>query len=265
MSLEQNVLLVIDPTADSHPAVDRLIKLVAREGDDFRPNVTLLFIADTHSINASSAGVYCDNHFILNILNPLREIGLDVSTRISWSKDWTDSILHTADEVEASSIMINHPGAGVNKHLTDEFWYLIRNSNVPVSIIQSSDGFKMEKILVAMDLTDTELRGLNRRIFETGKLIAGSHSAELHLVCAYESSLNYPDRGRIVNLTGIPNENIHIEMGHPDDVLSKTANSLDVEMVMIGATRRTGIKAALRGKTMSKIFNKLQRDLFVVV
>ncbi len=267
MTPENKLLIVINPAATHHPAVDRVARLIDSGINGYHPDVVLLFAVDQSNVDssASNEALYRDENFIGDLVKPLRQRGLDVSIRISWSKDWADSILQSAAAVNASSIMISHPGEDASRSMSDEFWYLMRNSQVPVAIIQSTERTALHKVLVAMDLTDREIEGLNRRIMEVGVEITSAYGAGLHLGCAYGDSSRYPDRGRIVNLTGLPNDHIHLQLGEVDEALAKITKQIEPDLVIIGATRRTGIKAALRGRKISRIFNKIKHDIFVVV
>jgi universal stress protein E len=229
--------------------------------------VVVLFIMDAISTDTSAGNeaIYRDETYISDIVAPLREHGIKVTVRISWSKDWADSILHSANTVNATSIMISFPGGDANKTMGDDFWYLMRNSSVPVAFIQPTEQSALRKVLMAMDLTDPEIKGLNSRIMETGMSLAAAYGAELHLGCAYGDSTKYPDRGRIVNLTGLPNEHIHFEIGEADGGLAVISQKIEPDLLIIGATRRTGIKAALRGKKISRIVSKIKHDIIVVV
>lgn len=267
MSLEDKLLVVVDPTTDANPAIDRVVNLLQQGVHDTKPEITLLFIVDSSSADTSAdnPAIYKDDDYLFKLITPLRDLSISPSVRISWSSEWADSVLFSATEVNATTILFSHPGEKASRSMSDEFWKLIRNSTVPVGVIQTSNKPKRKNILVAIDLQDKELIGLNRRLFEAGKSIAKVYGAELHLAHAYGSSSTYPDRGKIVALTGLPNQNIHLRAGEPDEALALVAKELSPDLVLIGASRRTGIKAALRGHKIGKILRKVPQDIFVIV
>lgn len=267
MSLERKLLIVVDPSAKTHPAVDRVISLVKADLPDYRPAVTLLLAVDqsTADTSAENMSMYCDDSFLKNLSSRLEAAGVTPDIRISWSRDWADSILHTAEAIGASSIMVPHPGETAGSAVSDEFWHLIRNTPVPVGIIQGATPPQRKNVLVAMDVQDKNLTELNHRILEAGKLVANRYGAQLHLANAYGSSETYPDRGRIVSITGLPNENIHLMAGDPSVILEEISKQLTPDLIMIGATRRTGIKARLRGRKITQILKTLKQDIFIIV
>jgi len=267
MSLERKLLIVVDPTSSAHPAFDRAVSLVNADPPASRPAVTLLFAVDhsTRDISAGNKAVYCDDAFLHTLSSRLKEVGVTPEIRISWSKDWAESILFTAEEVGASSIMVPHPGSTPGRSLSDEFWYLIRNSPVPVGILQGTTARQRKDVLVALDFQDQKLNDLNRRILEAGKLVANRYGAQLHVANAYGTSSTYPDRARLIAETGLPNENIHLMSGDPSAILAEVSKKLTPDLIMIGATRRTGIKAAMRGRKITQILNTIPQDIFIIV
>lgn len=265
MSLEEKLLIVVDPTADNHPAIARAIELVHVLPPDHKQAATVLFIVDQSALDDNDKGTgYRDDQFLHNLVEPLRVAGIDTTLHLSWSKNWALSIIASADSAGATTIMVPHPGDKVSRHLSDELWYLLRNAPVPVAVIPSTAKPSKKAVLIAMDVQDKALEGLNKRILDAGTLAAQMHGAELHLANAYGSSSSYPDRARLAAITGLSNENIHIRSGDPDQALGEIAQEVEPVLIVIGATRRTGIKAALRGQKITKILKNAGRDVFVV-
>ena len=267
MALEKKLLIVIDPTLDTQPAVDRVINLVELGSTDYKPEVVLLVTADINSPRIGPAGLSIDGQLIDQAVEGLRNVGIAPEVRFSWSREWAETILATAEETGATSLMLSHPGAESAQAMTDDFWQLIRNTSVPVGIIQQSDKPRCETILASINIQDQseERRALNRKIGEAGKALARTYNAQLHLANAYGGSTDYPDRGRLVSETGLPNEQIHLVSGEPEEGIAEITRELDPDVIIIGATHRRGIKAALRGRKMSRIFRAVNKDIVVVV
>jgi universal stress protein E len=267
MALEARLLVVVDPTSDNHPTIDRVLQQMHAGLPHYKPEVTLLLAIDHSSTDthASNPALFRDEQFLHKLAEPLRDLGLATRIRISWSQDWADSIIANAEAVDATTVLVSHPGETASKSLSDEYWHLIRHCPVPVGIIQSNARADIAKtIVVSMDVQDSKLGGLNKRILKAGKLTAEMHGAELHLINAYGDSSSYPDRGKIVAATGLANDHIHLKAGEPDEVLAEICRDLNPELVIIGATRRTGLKAALRGRKIGQILKNIHRHVYVV-
>lgn len=267
MNLERKPLIVVDPSSGNQPTIERVVEMAGTSVAAYPQGVTVLLAVDQSTTDASAGNeaVYCDGDYLREIAERLRDAGVEPDVRISWSKDWGDSILFTAQTIGATAILLPHPGDEPGKEFSDEFWHLIRNSPVPVGIIRGSSASTRKVILLAMDLQDKSLADLNHRLLEAGKLAASHYNAELHLANAYGTSDDYPDRAKIIAETGIPNDNIHLVAGDADTDLGAVSRQLNPDLVMIGASRRTGIRAALRGRKITQILKSLKHDIFVIV
>eukprot|EP00903_Cladosiphon_okamuranus_P004264 g4262.t1 len=72
-----------------------------------------------------------------------------------------------------------------------------------------------------------------------------------------------PDQ--LIAATGLPNENIHVDLGRASDVIANVANGISADLALIAPARRSGIAAALRGATINKIINKIECDIMAIV
>lgn len=267
MAQELKPLIVCDPTENEQPAITRSATMIERGLGDAFAKVTLLLAVDYSRTNAKADNelMYRDADSIRQMAQPLRDQGVKVDVRISWSNQWADSVLFNANAVGASSIVVSAPSEKSTSWFSDEFWQLIRNSDVPVAFIQGNRPPPKNNIVVALDLGDKELEGLNRRVMENGRRLSKVLNVPLHLASAYATSEQYPDRGRIVNLTGLPNENVHLRTGNLDEALAEITAELDTDLLVIGAARRSGLRTAMRGRKLSGVLHRLNYDVLVVV
>ena len=267
MATQEKMLIVVNPAASLQPAVDRAENMARNSPFDELPDVTLLVAVDPSSTDtrADNTAVYRDDAWLGELKARLDDVKLNPRVRISWSQEWADSILYSAAQINANSILVSHPGKSANKSFSDEFWYLVRNSPMPLSVVQSARPPNGRPVVVSMDLQARELSALNQRILEAGHIASKLYGGELHLVNAYQDSMNYPDRGRLVEMTGIPNERIHLKAGEVYTVLHEVARELDPDLFIVGATRRTGIRAAMRGRKLGDILMTIEHDLLVIV
>ncbi|MCK9469379.1 MAG: universal stress protein [Porticoccaceae bacterium] len=265
MQEENKVLIVVNPAADRQPAVERMAT-GAHDGQE-SSEVYLLLAADPSMTDtrANNEAVYRNDAWLAELQKLFEGSGIKVHTRISWSREWADSILYSAQHVGASYIMLSHPGVGNSGAFSDEFWYMLRHSPLPLTIVQSARPPQKRPVMVALDLQDKGLVDLNQRVFSAAKKAAEARGSELHLVNAYQDSMNYPDRGRLVNLTGLPNDQVHLRAGEVFKALVDVGQELDPDLVVVGTTRRTGFRAAMRGRKLGNILSSLEYDLLLVV
>ena len=267
MNLDRKLLIVIDPTLDSQPAVERVVNLITEGPAEYQPSITLLVTTDCSIHHTDKPGSYWTMAQVDAVSERLVAAGHTPEVLISWSTDWADNILYTAETVEATAIMLSHPGAEKVKAMTDEFWHLVRNTSVPIAIHQSHQQPKFSTVLASVNLQDDseQREELNRRVVRAGMAIAKIYGAQLHLANAYGTSSEYPNRGKLVASTGLPNDNIHLVAGEPEEGIAEIVNTLDPDALIIGATHRRGIKAALRGRKMSRIFRAVDKDIYIIV
>lgn len=266
MAYENKLLIVVNPTSKDQPAIARAVAM-AKADSSTRPDITLLMAVDLSSTDnkANNPDLYRDEKWFRDIIAPLQAVGIEPSARISWSSDWAESIVFCAEELGVDTIILSHPGKAAKGSFSDEFWYLMRNAPVPICVVQSAQAPGRRPILAAMDVQDKEILDLNRRILNSAKEAAEIYGSELHFANAYRDSSNYPDRAKIAEKVGVPNDQIHLKSGSPYEALGEIASKLNPAMIVVGASRRTGFRAALRGKKLGDILMNIEHDLLVVV
>lgn len=266
MATQEKLLVVVDPTASQHPGIARTVNIVEHL-KDAPPQVVVMVAVDYSGIDTAATNdrLYCDDQWLKELVAPLTALNVDMSVRISWSLDWADAILYSVEKTGVTSILLPHPGKESKRKLSNEFWYLMRNSPVPLLLVHSTQAPKGRPIIAAMDLRDEKLTGLNERILSMGKRAAQANNSELHLAHIYQESTEYPDRNKLVKSTGLPNDNIHVRMGDLSEKISQLISELGAGMVISGATRRTGLRAALQGRKITAILQNIDHDLMMVV
>ena len=86
------------------------------------------------------------------------------------------------------------------------------------------------------------------------------------MVNAYRDSEDFPDRDAVQRIIDIPLENIHRDMGRPEDVICDMAQKVQADLVILGtAARQEGIRVTLRGGNIAeKVIEKLSTDILVL-
>ena len=65
-------------------------------------------------------------------------------------------------------------------------------------------------------------------------------------------------------MCGAPEEHVHVVKGATAEVISATAEELDVDLIIIGTVGRSGIKGRVVGNTSEKILDHTGADILVV-
>ena len=146
----ERVLVVIDPTKDNHPALDRAI--ITSRIRSLHPYIHVFMGVDGDSIDTSATNpaLYRDADWFLNLLKPLRDEGLKYSSQASWSTQWQQSILEAAAQIEADLIVIADYSIKASAgFLSDSNWALLRKSQCPVLIVRPEAQPQRETVLAA--------------------------------------------------------------------------------------------------------------------
>lgn len=273
MSSQEKLFVVVDPTSDQHLALERAL-LTAKIRTP-SPQI-LVFIAvdpesvDTRSVNAK---VFRDETWFKEVIRtPLTDAGLDYQLEVSWSSEWQKSIMQSAKRWGADAIFLSANDSNKKDFrryfFTDSKWELLKNANCPVVLIRPDAKEQRKVILAAVNFQATrdKQKALNKKILSEAKRFAEGYGAELHIVNGYMDSLHYPDRGKLVNETGVVKEKIHVEPGYTDEVVAAVAKKINADLVVMGTLGQNGLLGISnrRGNTAERLIDALSEDVMVI-
>ena len=158
---------------------------------------------------------------------------------------------------------------------------LMRKCPCPVWIVKPSSETHLRRILAAVDLDPTEpdTESLAGRIMELATSLATEEGSELHVVHVWRLGAETALRGRQIDTTDVdkivqgieaahqseldrllgphPNDKrtVHLIKGQAGDVIPDLAESLEVDLVVIGTVGRAGVPGLLIGNTAEEILN----------
>lgn len=269
MKTVRNILLVVDPTREKHPTLERSLA-VADVDHELVSNVTVAVLVDHDNVdtNASNALIHTDGDKLFDLKRQLQEKKIQHKFVLSWSDQWAKTIelIAAKQDCDMISLPFYSEQARGKYLLNNETWALLRSSTTPVALCKENvkpDSYKI--ILASLRLTDDSYNELNRRTFEAARVLEQRGGGEIHVVAAYNDSMDYPDRGRIVNLASLPNDRVHIRQGDPAEVIAEVSKRVGADVLVIGNRRRTGFQAALRGNTVERIISRVDSDVVMVL
>ena len=265
------IFIVVDPAQEQPLALERAT-ITARlfRSDDETPtpdlHVFMSVDADNTDTSADNPSVHRDGSwFFERIIGPLQESEMKYTVEMSWSTDWYGSIIKESKRQEARLIMlpmVRKPSAA-GRILKESIWKLLRTSSCPVLIVQPGADPRRKVILMAVNFQShkPEYERLNEVIISRGQWMAKTYGAELHVVNAYNDSLNYPDRGELAKKTGVESTNIHVLAGDPEDVIAEVAEKIGADILVIGTRARA---SRWRGNTSEKIITRVDCDILAI-
>lgn len=268
MSRRERILVVIDPTADDQPALERgIITAGIRE-----PHAELLLFTavDGQAVDtgADNPALYRDRAWFESLFGQVDTAGIDHRCEVSWADDWAAAVLRATQHFAADLLLLPVPRAmrDARPRLSDGQWRVLRKAPCPVLMVQPGAKPRREVVLAALkgQSQDPRYVALNQRIAERARWMAARYGATLHVVNAYRDQDDYPDRARLIDLTGVPNAQVHVEDGPPDRVIAAVAGQIDADIVVIGTLARQGIAAVMRGNTSERVIAALPQDVMTL-
>jgi universal stress protein E len=256
------ILVAVDPSRQTHPALERVI--LDSWLSTVKPRLHLFIAVDTGANRQydSKLNAYLSLTSINRLIQSVKDKGLECECELYWAESWQKDMLAAAKRIKADLIvMTDHSNAGNNIFLADSKWALLRQAKRPVMLVRVDSSDRREKVLAAVNMQadDALHQALNKRILENAKLIADHYDAELHVVNAYQDSINYPDRGDLVRKSVTDSSFVHVQQGSAEYVVEQVASKISADIVVIGTMAKKGLMESIRGNTSERVLNRLQR------
>ena len=158
---------------------------------------------------------------------------------------------------------------------------LMRKSPCPVWIVKHSEEPRLRRILAAVDLNPTqpETEALAKQIMEVSTSLAAEEGSELHVVHVWRMASETALRGRSIDTTEVDEmvrgieaahqseldrllephpydkRTVHLIEGQAGKVIPDLAETLEVDLVVIGTLGRGGILGFLVGNEAERTLN----------
>lgn len=257
----QTILVAVDPSRNYHPALERVIHNASLSA--IKPKLYLFIAVDGNASDISSKNYPMSVSLasINDLVETVRAQGIECDSELSWNPQWQQGMLLAAKRIQADLIvMTDHSNVPHNIFLTDSKWMLLRKAKRPVLLVRSGASDKRERVLAAVNIqaNDKDHKILNARILEAGQMMAALYGAELHVVNAYQDSMHYPDRGKLVREAKIDTANVYVKQGAPESVVAEIADEIEADVVVIGTMGRKSMMDSIRGHTSERVLNSLR-------
>jgi universal stress protein E len=261
---KRKYLVVIDPSHNRHLALERMLEIVRQQKK---------WVIEFHLIMGFEIGDKTDtetpmdvvrgSNWFVELLNPLDALGINYTTEFFWTRDWRQSITDAAARYECDTIMLSEASAEHKKRITDSRWDLVRHSTCDVVICDVGTNAPIKCILAAVNTQEKDPGHVAtaEKILERGLFLSEYFEAELHVVNAYKDSEDFPDRALIGRMSGLPRENIHRDMGKPEEVITRVAEKVNADMVILGISSRRGLAATFSSHTSEKVMERIHIDV----
>jgi universal stress protein E len=295
------ILTIVDPTAESHPAVEKSALLAEKLGARLE-----LYVCDTKASRevrlAAQAGRRADQPLLVNLkafledlAKPIRERGVDVTTEVECADPLHIGLIDRARRTTADLIVkdTHHHSFAHRAFLTNTDWELIRACPVPLLLTKSNRWASAPRLCAAVDPghANDKPAVLDERIVDHAAFLAKRLGGELHLLHVYlpaaivaAAAAGSPPIAMTVSAEELAREaeqksaplrdliaeyrvapgNVHLEVGGPAAVLPRAAGELRADIIAMGAISRSGLKRVFIGSTAEDVLEHLPCDALIV-
>ncbi|MCK0165206.1 universal stress protein [Marinobacter sp. S6332] len=285
------LLIVMDPAHKHQKALARGIELARATG------AHLEIVAFTHEHLGALPSDPTVQQRARDALIELRQRWLDqmlalsdcgdlkVSTHTVWEKHIHQWIIEHCHPNRFTAV-IKTGSRSETWRYTPTDWHLIRECPVPVMLVAEQKWNHAHPILAAVDLSSTKpvKKALNTKIIEQASALAKAFGSEVHLVHALHISevladleiINVAEHEQkrraalepaithLCNTWHLSPEQVHMAVGPAHKVIPSVASKLKADMVVIGTSGKTGLKARVIGNTAEKVLTHLRTDLLAI-
>jgi universal stress protein E len=292
----QRLLVVMDPSVDNQPALNRAKELSKAS------NAAVHCLSFVYN-HACEEGVFSEIHFrddFKRLLLEEREnwledqvatVGLHQATQaVVWCEHAYEAAIAAMNEDDFDLVIrsaATHHSL-LERILPHEDWNLLRHAPGPVLLVKKHRKQHKNSILCAVDATskDPGHRAINDNILDIGEQFADALSSQMHIINAYPIASvaftmlpaasapndlqNFLKRqhqngcDRLAKRYNVPETNIHLIEGDPGSAIVEQGKALDVDLIILGTVAREGMKAVLLGNTAEQVLEYTDADVLAV-
>ena len=300
MDYIKKILVIVDPTASEHPAIDKAAVLAEK----FKARIEL-FVCDTKSTREMRLAAHVrtcpSDPFTVSIKSlletlaePLRDRGLDVATDCTQAEVLHVGLVDRTRQTNADLVVkdTHHHPLAQRTFLTNTDWQLIRNCPVPLLLTKNTKWTSVPRIFAAVDPghVNDKPELLDHWILEHASLFAQRLAGELHVLHVYlpmtivasaagnppmaaavtpeDLAVEEANRRKLLDVLlseyKLGAERIHLEVGGPAQVLPHAAEKWHADVLTMGAIARSGLKRVFIGSTAEDVLERLPCDALIV-
>jgi universal stress protein E len=300
---KKRILVVVDPTAASQPALERAAWLARGI-----PATLELFICDysSHLLEQESldAAALADarKNFVADhrrrlkdLARPLVAAGLEVNVDARWDTPLHEGIVRKAAEWRADVVVKDtHYHTALRRSIfSNTDWNLIRECPAELLLVKPRAVGQQPCVVAAVDPlhANDKPAALDRKILAVGDELVARLGGQLHAFHAFDitpilaasaDALTMPIALPVQELTDvmrtqhteavqalakahdIPAERVHVHQGDTRHLLAALTEQLRADIVVMGAIARTGLRRFFIGSTAEEVLDRLICDLWIV-
>ena len=301
--MSSEILVIVDPTADTQPALARAHWYARETGKtvelficDYDQYLAGERFFDSRSLQKARADLLTRRRASLEKLaKPLRSDGLDVSVDVRWDHPLHEGLIRKIEDAAPQLVFKDtHFHSALRRSIfSNTDWHLIRDCPSPLWLVKPEGQTGITSIAVAVDPTHEGDRPatLDRKLLAEAQRLTGETGASLSVIHAFDPAPVYSVSaealavpisepiGDIVRSlreqhetatrelladAGLAEANLVLRDGDVRDALVDAATETGADLLVMGAVSRSGLRRIALGSTAERVLDFIPCDLLIV-
>lgn len=303
MSEAQKILTIVEPDSHPQEVVRRATWLAGLYDCEIEllwcdPTISPLGEALFLSNEASEIKeriLDAQNEILDDLAAIARDAGVGVTTSILKQRPIADGILDKTLDMRPRLVVkgVEYHSVAERSILVDTDWQLLRKCVYPLWLVKPHEMHEEIRIVASVDPTHAHDKpaALDQVILDVAKDVAARGNGDLHLLHTYNRLLGVGNEATftfkpiilpveeldkkiqkehreqldaLANANGVNAEHVHQLPGKTSDILPAFVRSHNMDLVVMGAIARWGIKRAIIGSTAERVLDMLPCDVLIV-
>lgn len=297
MRTPERILVIVDPTTDVQPALERACRLA----EQAEAHMDLFISEYDQSIATDQRGIDSRMAHHRETLERLaaapRQRGIEVETDARWDRPLDEAVVRKVIAATPDLVFKDtHYHSLIRRTLlSNTDWDLIRHCPAPLWLVKSLEYSGPARLLAAVDPMHSHDKPaeLDHEILATTETLARLMGGEMHVghvfneapmaiagggvaptvPAAAQPSLDVLESlldahrkalDALLENHDLAEERVHFERGSIVEALPDLAESLGAHLVVLGAISRSALKRILIGSTAERLLDRLPCDLLVL-
>ena len=299
----RRLLVIVDPTSDAQPAVERAVWLAERLGAsvellicDYDPYLAGERFYDSDSLRTAREALI-DGHLrrLKELARSIETHGVTLSVDARWDHPLSEGIDRKVLEVKPYLVVkATHYHPAIKRSIfSNTDWNLIQNCPAPLLLVKPRVIADKPCVMAAVDPVHAHDKPaeLDHQILSWAEELCLAAGGQLHVFHAFDpapaiaaemTTMLTPISAPLGELTeelkqrhrqalddlleehSLGSLESHVHQGSPQELLNTFAKHIKADFVVMGAVSRSGLKRVFIGSTAERVLDHLPCDLLIV-
>ena len=299
MKTIKSILVVVDPTRDDQPAVERAAMLAEKLGAELQLFCChYVSLALAYPLPAAIPSYDIRSRFLSEqrermeaLANSLNTRGLKSTSDVRWEFPLDEGILRKVDETRPDLVVkdTHHHTAIGRAIFSPTDWSLMRGCHAALWLVKPEPWPEEPKLVTAVDPFHTHDKpaALDHELLTTSLHLADKLSGTAHVVHAYSAlsylpapllegaavpvgdaaaSQAYHKEGLddLMARYDLPSDQVHLLEGMPREALPAFCSQIGANLTVMGAVSRGRLQRLVIGATAEAVLDQLPSDVLIL-